>query len=57
MWVQIRKPPPMQVNKEGGISYIASGFSNQYGVETQILAVICKDPIYLGCSFGNSCKY
>lgn len=42
MWVQIRKPPPMQVNPKGGISYIAGGFSNQYGVETQIISVICE---------------
>lgn len=31
----------MQVHPKGGISYIASGFSNQYGVETQIISAIC----------------
>jgi len=26
----------------GGISYFAGGFSNQYGLETQIVAAMCK---------------
>lgn len=42
MWNQIRKPPYMQVTREGQASYIAGGYSNQYGVETQILSVICE---------------
>jgi hypothetical protein len=42
MWNQIRKPPSMQVTPQGGAIYIASGFSNQYGVETQIISVICE---------------
>ncbi|KAK9894104.1 hypothetical protein P389DRAFT_174114 [Cystobasidium minutum MCA 4210] len=40
MWVQIRKPPPMQVGPKGQINYIASGFSNQFGVEYQIMSVV-----------------
>lgn len=26
----------------GGVSYFAGGFSNQYGLETQIVAAMCK---------------
>jgi oligosaccharyltransferase complex subunit gamma len=27
---------------KGGISYFAGGFQNQYGLETQIVAAMCK---------------
>ncbi|CAD6563727.1 MAG: oligosaccharyl transferase subunit ost3/OST6 [Cyphobasidiales sp. Tagirdzhanova-0007] len=40
MWNQIRKPPYMQVTREGAASYISGGFSNQYGVETPIISMI-----------------
>lgn len=32
----------MQVGPKGQVNYIASGFSNQFGVETQIISVICE---------------
>jgi len=40
MWNQIRKPPYMQMSRDGKASYIAGGYSNQFGVETQIVSVI-----------------
>ena len=42
MFNHIRKVPYVSGNGKGGISYFASGFSNQYGMETQIVAAICK---------------
>lgn len=32
----------MAGNGKGGVSYFAGGFSNQYGLETQIVAAMCK---------------
>lgn len=47
MWNQIRKPPYMQISKEGKPNYIAGGYSNQFGVETQIVSVLCKSLLVL----------
>lgn len=41
MFNHIRKVPYIANNNRGGVSYVAGGFSNQYGLETQIVAVIC----------------
>jgi len=41
MFNHIRKVPYVAQDSKGGISYIAGGFSNQFGLETQIVAVIC----------------
>jgi oligosaccharyltransferase complex subunit gamma len=41
MFNHIRKVPYVANNGKGGVSYVAGGFSNQYGLETQIVAVIC----------------
>ncbi|KAH9449546.1 hypothetical protein KEM48_006682 [Puccinia striiformis f. sp. tritici PST-130] len=38
MWCQIRSPPYMVKGPTGNPSYIAGGYSNQYGVETQLIA-------------------
>ncbi|KAA1099932.1 oligosaccharyl transferase subunit ost3/OST6 [Puccinia graminis f. sp. tritici] len=38
MWCQIRSPPYMVKQPNGAPSYIAGGYSNQYGVETQVIA-------------------
>lgn len=38
MWCQIRSPPYMARNQDGSASYIAGGYSNQFGVETQVIA-------------------
>ncbi|KAF3939367.1 hypothetical protein ABW19_dt0206850 [Dactylella cylindrospora] len=40
MFNHIRKVPYVVQNRNGGIAYIAGGFQNQYGLETQIIAVV-----------------
>jgi oligosaccharyltransferase complex subunit gamma len=41
MFNHIRRVPYVVNNGKGGISYIAGGFQNQFGLETQIIAVVC----------------
>lgn len=57
MWNQIRKPPPMQVSQQGKPIYIANGYSNQFGVETQIISVLCEylSSSPMGTSLTCSC--
>ena len=42
MFNHIRKVPYVAGDGKGGISYFAGGFSNQFGMETQIVAAMCK---------------
>lgn len=42
MFNQIRKVPYVAGDGRGGISYWASGFQSQFGLETQIVAFMCK---------------
>jgi oligosaccharyltransferase complex subunit gamma len=42
MYNHIRKVPYVAGDGKGGISYFAGGFQNQYGLETQIVAALCK---------------
>ena len=42
MFNQIRHVPYISGNGRGGITYFAGGFQNQYGMETQIVAAMCK---------------
>jgi oligosaccharyltransferase complex subunit gamma len=42
MFNHIRKVPYIAGDGRGGISYFAGGFSNQFGMETQIIAAICE---------------
>jgi oligosaccharyltransferase complex subunit gamma len=42
MFNHIRKVPYVTGDGKGGISYFAGGFSNQFGMETQIVAAMCK---------------
>lgn len=51
MFNHIRKVPYVAGDGKGGISYFAGGFSNQFGMETQIVAAMCKLYLYhpLGC--------
>lgn len=44
MFNHIRKVPYVSGDGKGGINYFASGFSNQFGLETQIIAAMCKLP-------------
>jgi hypothetical protein len=41
MFNSIRHTPYTQPNGRGGFNYIAGGFQNQFGIETQIIASIC----------------
>ncbi|EWC46513.1 hypothetical protein DRE_04236 [Drechslerella stenobrocha 248] len=40
MFNHIRKVPYVAHGRNGGLSYIAGGFSNQFGLETQIVALV-----------------
>jgi len=42
MFNHIRKVPYVAGDGRGGVSYFAGGFSSQYGLETQIIAAICR---------------
>ena len=42
MFNHIRKVPYVAGDGKGGISYFAGGFSNQFGMETQIVAAMCR---------------
>jgi oligosaccharyltransferase complex subunit gamma len=42
MFNHIRKVPYVAGDGKGGITYFAGGFSNQLGMETQIIAAICE---------------
>jgi oligosaccharyltransferase complex subunit gamma len=42
MYNHIRKVPYVASNGKGGVSYFAGGFQNQFGMETQIIAALCK---------------
>lgn len=42
MFNHIRKVPYIAGDGKGGISYFAGGFQNQFGLETQIIAALCK---------------
>lgn len=46
MFNHIRKVPYVVGDGKGGISYFAGGFSNQFGMESQVVAAICKWPLY-----------
>ena len=41
MFNHIRKVPYVTGDGRGGITYFAGGFSNQFGMETQIVAAMC----------------
>ena len=42
MFNHIRKVPYVSGDGKGGLSYFAGGFSNQFGMETQIIAAMCE---------------
>lgn len=48
MFNHIRKVPYVAGDGQGGISYFAGGFQNQFGMETQIVAAICKSFPWIG---------
>lgn len=42
MFNHIRKVPYITQDKRGNIAYFAAGFQSQLGIETQIVAALCK---------------
>lgn len=42
MFNHIRKVPYVAGDGKGGITYFAGGFQSQLGLETQIVAAMCK---------------
>lgn len=42
MFNHIRGVPYVASDGKGGVSYFAGGFSNQFGLETQIVAAMCE---------------
>jgi hypothetical protein len=42
MFNHIRKVPYVAANPRGGVTYFAPGFQSQYGLETQVVAALCK---------------
>lgn len=53
MFNHIRKTPYVSGDGKGGISYFAGGFSNQFGLESQIVAAICTFPWVGICCTAN----
>lgn len=53
MFNHIRKVPYVAGDGRGGMTYFAGGFSNQLGMETQIIAAICKYILFWANTAGN----
>lgn len=47
MWNKIKGTPYIAVDREGRTSWIAAGYQNQLGLETQVVATMCKS--WSGC--------
>jgi len=55
MFNRIRGVPYVASDGRGGISYFAAGFQSQYGMETQIVAAMCKIPSHTVPSPSHAC--
>jgi hypothetical protein len=53
MFNHIRKVPYVAGDGRGGVSYFAGGFSNQFGLETQIVAAMCKSSLAILKCYAN----
>lgn len=51
MYNSIRNTPYVGSDGRGHISYIAGGFQSQFGMETQIIAALCKASPLQCCCF------
>jgi hypothetical protein len=52
MWNRIKNAPYIGVSQSGHVSWIAGGYQNQLGVESQIVGVTCEWPFQsCGSSF------
>ena len=49
MWNRIKNAPYVAGTQNGGVTWIASGFQNQLGMESQVVAGLCKFPIHHFC--------
>lgn len=47
MFNHIRKVPYVSGDGKGGVTYFAGGFSNQLGLETQIVAAMCESGFHV----------
>ena len=41
MWNKIKNAPYTQTGRDGQVSWIAGGFQNQLGMESQVVGAIC----------------
>lgn len=57
MYNHIRKVPYVSGNGQGGITYFASGFGNQFGMETQIIAAMCKNSYQFLKLYSTNCVF
>lgn len=58
MFNHIRKVPYVTGDGRGGVNYIASGFQNQLGLETQVVAAICMSrPLPLDSIPPSNCFF
>lgn len=46
MWNKIKNAPYVQGGSNGQISWVASGYSNQLGLETQVVGGMCKSALW-----------
>lgn len=53
MFNHIRKVPYVAGDGKGGISYFAGGFQTQFGMETQIVAGMCRYPLLKAVTFRS----
>lgn len=53
MFNHIRRVPYVANDGKGGIAYVAGGFSNQYGLETQVVAIACMSCVIHTYEFGG----
>jgi oligosaccharyltransferase complex subunit gamma len=42
MWNKIKNAPYVAAGQDGRVSWIAGGYQNQLGLETQVVGGICK---------------
>lgn len=52
MFNHIRRVPYVVGDGKGGVNYIAGGFQTQYGMETQIVAALCKSNRCISAQYG-----
>jgi hypothetical protein len=46
MWNRIKNAPYIGVDQSGRVSWIASGYQNQLGIESQVVGVTCEFGVF-----------